>query len=62
MFINEKNVVLEACVQVRFQTKVNNDVIVVTVDMSIYPIQTLEELSNGRLEMLWEWDTCMTSS
>lgn len=46
MFINEEDVMLEACIQMRLQTKLNNDWVMVTVDVGVYSIESFEELAN----------------
>jgi len=44
----------EACIQVRFEAKVDDDRVVVAVDMSIDAIHTFEDLEEERLEGLRE--------
>lgn len=45
VLINEENIVLEACVEMRLEPKMNNHRVVVAVNVSIYPIEALEELT-----------------
>lgn len=44
MFVDEQDVVLEARVQVWFETELDNDRIVVAVDMGIDAVEAFEEL------------------
>ena len=44
MFVDEQNVVLEACVEVGFDSQMNYHRIMVTVDMRIYTVKPLEDL------------------
>lgn len=46
MLINEKHILLETGVQVRFQTKFPYHRVVVAVDVSIHSIHALEDLTN----------------
>ena len=57
MLIHKQYVVLEACIQMRFETKVDDDWIVVAVDMGIDAIHAFEDLKEERLEGLREWYT-----
>lgn len=57
VFINEQHVVFEAGVQVRLETEVYDNRVVVTVDMSVHTVQALEDLTNETREGLGERDT-----
>ena len=57
MLIDEQNIMLEARIQVRLKSQLHNDRIMVTVNMGIHSVQTLEELSNQGRECLWEGNT-----
>ena len=54
MLIHKQYVMFEACIQVRFEAKVDDDRVVVAVDMSIDAIHTFEDLEEERLERLRE--------
>lgn len=56
VLIDEQNIVLETGVQVRFETQVHNDLIVVTIDVRVDSVKPFEKLSYRAWEMLWEWD------
>ncbi len=58
MLVNEQHVVLEAGVQVRFESKLYNDRIVVTVDVGVHTVEPLEELTGESWECLGEWYAC----
>lgn len=58
MFVNEQDVVLEAGVQMRLETEVHHDRVVVAVDMSVDTVQALEDLAEETGECLGEGDTC----
>jgi hypothetical protein len=45
VFINEQNIMFEACIQMWLKAKMNYDRIVVAVDVSVDTVQSLEELS-----------------
>lgn len=59
MLINEENVVLKARVEMRFQSKLDNDSVVVTVDMSVNAIQPFKELTDQDRKSLWERDALL---
>jgi hypothetical protein len=48
---------LETCIQVRFEAKVDDDRVVVAVDMCIDAIHTFKDLEEERLERLREGNT-----
>ena len=54
MLIHKQYVMLETCIQVRFEAKVDDDRVVVAVDMCIDAIHTFEDLEEERLERLRE--------
>jgi hypothetical protein len=54
MLIHKQYVVLETCIQMRFETKVDDDWVVVAVDMGIDAIHAFEDLKEERLEGLRE--------
>lgn len=45
MLVDEKDVVLEAGIQVGLKSQVYNDGIVVTVDVRVHTVQPLEDLA-----------------
>lgn len=47
----------EACVEVRFETKIDDDRVVVTVDVCINAVEALEDLEDKRTEGTREWYT-----
>lgn len=56
MLVHKQDVVLEASIEMRLETKINDDGVVVAVDMSIYPIKPLKNLENEWLKRLREWN------
>ena len=54
MLINEKHIMLKARVEVWFQTKLDNDRIVVTVDMSVDAVEAFEDLPDQGRESFRE--------
>ncbi len=54
MLIDEEDIMLEASVEMRFEPKLHDDWIVVTVNVGIYPIQSLEELTNQGGKGFWK--------
>lgn len=46
MLMNEQHVMLKACIDVRLKSQLRDDRVMMTVHMSIYPVQTFEHLSN----------------
>lgn len=61
MLVDKKYIVFETGVQVRLQTELNNDRIVVTVDMGINPVKPFEQLPGERGERLGKRHTCIVS-
>lgn len=61
MLVDEQHVLLEARVQVRLETELSDDRVVVAVDVGVYAIHTLEDLADERGERLWERNTCKNS-
>ena len=57
MLVYEQDVVLEACVQMWFQSELKHDRVVVAVDMRIHSVQPLEHLADESWEGLWKWHT-----
>jgi len=57
MLVYEQDVVLEARIEMWFQSQLKHDWVVVAVDMSIHTIQPLEHLANESWEGLWERHT-----
>lgn len=51
VFVNKEHVMLEAGIEMRFEAKVEHDVIVVTVNVRVHAIQAFEHLADQR----WEW-------
>jgi hypothetical protein len=46
VLIDEQDVVLETCIQVSLQAQFADDWVVVAIDMSVYTIHALENLSD----------------
>ena len=57
MLIDEEHIMLEAGVEMRFQAQLDNDGVVVTVDVGIDTVETLEDLADQRGEGFGEGDT-----
>lgn len=57
MLINKQDVVFEASIEMRFEPQLYNDWIMVTVDMSIYPVKALEKLANEGGKQFGKWNT-----
>lgn len=49
---------LEACVEVGFETKIDLDGVVVAVDVCVDAVKALEDLEDERTEGTREWYTC----
>lgn len=60
VLVYEEHILLEASVQVGFESKLTNDGVVVAVDMGVDTVHALEDLSNQRLEPLRERNTLKT--
>lgn len=58
MLIDEKDVLLEAGVEMGLQAKLANDRVVVAVYVGIYTIHALEDLANEGWERLGERNSC----
>ena len=58
MLVNEQDIVLEAGVHVWLEAEMYDDRVVMTVDMRIDTVQSLENLSQETREGLWERYTC----
>ena len=54
MFVYEKHVMLEARVKMRLESKMDHDRVVVTVDVRVDAVETLEDLANGGSEGFWK--------
>ena len=46
MLVNEENIMLEACIQVRLESKLDNNGIVMAIYVGVDPIQSLEDLAD----------------
>lgn len=57
MLIDKQHIVLEACVQMGFQTQLNDDRVVVTVDVGVDTVEALEDLADEGGEGFRKWDT-----
>lgn len=57
MLINEKNVVLEACVQMGLESKLYNNRVMVTVDVGVNSVESFEELTDQDWECFREGNT-----
>lgn len=58
MLVNKQDVVLEAGVEMRFESQVDDNGIVMAVDVRIHAVQTLKDLAKQTRERLRERDTC----
>lgn len=58
VFIDEKDIVFEASVQMRLESEVNYNGIVVAIDMCVHTIEPLEELLEQTDERLRERNAC----
>lgn len=56
MLINEEHIVLEARIEVRLQTQLDNDGVVVAVDVRVDAVEALEHVSDERGEGLGKGD------
>lgn len=56
MLIDEQDVMFEAGVQVRFETQMHDDLVVVTIDVRVDSVESLEQLSYRAGEVFREWD------
>lgn len=57
VLVNEQDVVFEAGVEMWLKTEVYNYVVVMAVDVGVHTVQTLENLSKRRLEVLGKRNT-----
>jgi hypothetical protein len=57
VFIDEEHVVLEAGVQVRFESQMDDDRVVMAVDVGVDTVEAFEDLAEEAGESLWERDT-----
>jgi hypothetical protein len=57
MLINEQDVMLETRVQMWFEAKLDNNRIVVAVNVGVYTVETLEDVSEERWESFGKGDT-----
>lgn len=58
MLIDKQDVVFEASIEVRLETKVHHYRIVMAIDMSVNTVKALEDLADETGEALREWNTC----
>lgn len=56
MFVDEKNIMFEARIQMGFQFELNDDGEMMTVDVCVDSIESLEDLSNQRGKCLGKGD------
>lgn len=59
VLIDEKNVMLEAGVEMGLQTELADDRVVVAVDVGINTVHSFEDLANHARECLRERNTCV---
>ena len=57
VLIDEQDVVFEAGVEMRFQTQMHNDGVVMAVNVCVHPVKTLENLPDCLTKMLWKLNT-----
>ena len=62
MFVDEKHVMLEASIEMRLQTKVDNDWVVVAVYMGVDTIESFEQLPDQGRECFGKWYTLCYAS
>ena len=60
MFIDEQDVVLEACVEMWLEAELHDDGVVVAVDVGVDAVQAFEDLLDGCLEVFRERDADAT--
>jgi hypothetical protein len=54
MLINEQDIVLEARIEMRLETQLNDDVVVVAVYVRVHAVQALEHVADQSGERLWK--------
>ena len=57
MFVDKEHVMLEAGIEMGLKAKLYNRRVMVTINMSIYPIKPLEELANESGKGFRKWST-----
>ena len=62
VFVNEQNVMLEARVQMWFQSQLDNDRVMMTVYVGIHTVQALEELTYQGWKRLGKGNACKQRS
>jgi tetrahydromethanopterin S-methyltransferase subunit B len=58
VLVDEQNVMLEASIEMWFKTKVDDDRVVVTIDVCINTVKTLEDLADSLTKSLGEGNAC----
>ena len=56
MLVDEEDIMFEACVEMWFKSKLHDDWVVMAVDVRIYSVQALEDLTYKRGEGFGEWN------
>lgn len=54
MLINEQDIVLETGIEMRLETQLDDDVVVVAVDVRVHAVQALEHVADQSGERLWK--------
>ena len=57
VFVDKQDIVLEACVQMRLQSELHNDRVMMTVDVRVHAIEPLEKLTYQNWKGFWKWNT-----
>lgn len=57
MFVNEQDVMLEAGVEMRFESQVDYNGVMVAIYVRIYTVETLKQLAEQTREAFGEGDT-----
>lgn len=58
MFVDKQDVMLEARVEMSFETKFADNGVVVAVDVGVDTVHSLEDLTDHTWEGLWERNAC----
>lgn len=54
MLINEENIMLTARIQVRLESKLNDDGIMMAVNMCVHSVKSFEDLADEGGKCLWK--------
>ena len=56
VFVDKENIVLEASIKVRFETQLDDDWVMMTINVGIDPVEAFEQLSDKSGKCLGKWD------